>query len=109
MGEGQFTGNKSVHWSVVHHNNTPRPGAIRGRDPISFENIGNDSARGLRAGNFRVRLRYGSFEEATKALTSASVQQDGENYFLTFDVPAVNREENKVEPADPTSEVKVDW
>ena len=109
MGEGQFTGNKSVHWSVVHHNNTDRPGAIRGRDPISFEEIGKEDKRKLRAGNFRVRLRYGSRAEATNALTSASVQEDGENYFLTFDVPVVNREENKVEPADPPSEVKVDW
>ena len=46
----------------------------------------------LRAGHFRVRLRYGSFEEADNALRSASVQQDGENYFLTFDVKAVERE-----------------
>ena len=109
MGEGQFTGNESVHWSVVHHNNTARPGAIRGRDPIPFGDIGKADARGLRAGNFRVRLRYGSFAEATEALTSAAVEQDGDNYFLTFNVPAVNRTEDKVEPADPPSEVKVDW
>jgi hypothetical protein len=109
MGEGQFTGNHSVHWSVVHHNNTPRPGAIRGRDPIAFEDIGKDSSRGLQPGNFRVRLRYGSFAEANAALTSASVQQDGDNYFLVFNVPAVYRDEDKVEPADPPSEVKVDW
>jgi hypothetical protein len=109
MGEGQFTGNKSVHWSVVHHNNTPGPSAIRGRDPIRFENIGNDNERNLRAGHFRVRLRYGSFAEADNALKSASVQPEGENYFLTFDVKAVERESNKVDPPDPPSEVKVEW
>ena len=31
------------------------------------------------------------------------------SYFLVFDVPAVNRGEDKVEPADPPSEVRVDW
>ena len=107
MGEGQFTGNKSVHWKVVHHDNADEPGFIKGRDPIPFDNIGKE--RGLREGHFRVRLRYGKFEDADNALRSASVQQDGENYFLTFDVPAVGREPNKVDPPVPLSEVKVEW
>jgi hypothetical protein len=109
MGYGEYTGNQSVHWSVVHHNGTGRPGAIRGRDPIAFEDIGRDSARGLAPGKFRVRLRYGSFEEASKALASASVTERKGSYFLVFDVPVVNRSEDKVEPADPPSEVRVDW
>ena len=109
MGFGEYTGNGSVHWSVVHHNGTARPGAIRGRDPISFQDIGVDAARGLTAGKFRVRLRYGSLAEANQALSVASVTQDSGNYFLVFEVPAVNRPEDKVEPADPPSEVRVDW
>ena len=109
MGFGEYTGNASVHWSVVHHNGTARPGAIRGRDPISFQDIGVDAARGLTAGNFRVRLRYGTIEEASAAIAAASIAQDGDNYFLVFNVPAVQRTEDKVEPANPPSEVRVDW
>ena len=109
MGYGEYTGNQSVHWSVVHHNGTNRPGAIRGRDPIKFDEIGVDAARGLAPGNFRVRLRYGTLEEATNALASASVSERKGNYFLEFDVPVVNRDEDKVEPPDPPAEVRVDW
>ena len=109
MGYGEYAGNQSVHWSVVHHNGTARPGAIRGRDPIEFEEIGVDGARGLAKGRFRVRLRYGTLAEASQALSSASVTEDNGNYFLVFDVPAVNRAEDKVEPPDPPAEVRVDW
>jgi hypothetical protein len=100
----------SVHWAVVHHNGTARPGAIRGRDPIAFQDIGVDAARSLTPGKFRVRLRYGTLAEASQALSAASVTEDGKgSYFLVFDVPAVNRTEDKVEPAEPPSEVRVDW
>ena len=109
MGYGEYSGNQSVHWSVVHHNGTPRPGAIRGRDPITFDQIGVDTARGLAPGKFRVRLRYGTAAEASAALAAASVTEDNGNYFVVFDVPAVNRAEDKVEPPDPPSEVRVDW
>ena len=109
MGYGEYTGNMSVHWSVVHHNGTARPGAIRGRDPIKFEDIGVDTARGLKRGKFKVRLRYGTAEEANEALAKASVIESKGSYFLVFQVPVVNRPEDKVEPADPPSEVRVDW
>ena len=109
MGYGEYTGNESVHWSVVHHNGTARPGAIRGRDPIAFQEIGADAGRGLKQGRFRVRLRYETLAEASEALASASVTEGKGGYFLVFDVPAVNRSEDKVEPADPPSEVRVDW
>jgi len=109
MGHGEYTGNMSVHWSVVHDNGTSRPGAIRGRDPISFEQIGVDTARKLSPGKFRVRLRFGSYAEANDALVAATVTEEDGSFFLHFDVPAVNRTEDKVEPADPPSEVRVDW
>ena len=109
MGYGQYSGNQSVHWEVVHHNGTARPGAIRGRDPITFSEIGLDPSRGLTPGKFRVRLRYGTFDAAAGALASASVTEDNGSFFLVFDVPAVNRTEDKVEPPDPPSEVRVDW
>ena len=109
MGYGEYTGNMSVHWSVIHHNGTPRPGAIRGRDPIAFQQIGVDTARGLTPGKFKVRLRFGSYAEAAEALAVASVSEEDGSFFLHFDVPAVQRAEDKVEPADPPSEVRVDW
>jgi hypothetical protein len=109
MGYGEYTGNMSVHWEVVHHNGTIRPGRIRGRDPIAFQDIGVDTGRSLRPGSFRVRLRFGTFAEANTALVAASVTEDNGNFYLHFDVPAVNRTEDKVEPADPPSEVRVDW
>jgi hypothetical protein len=109
MGYGEYTGNQSVHWLVVHHNGTARPGAIRGRDPVGFTEIGRDAGRSLKPGSFRVRLRYGSQAEASQALSSAEVIERKGSYFLVFDVPAVNRPEDKVEPADPPSEVRVDW
>lgn len=109
MGYGEYTGNMSVHWSIVHHNGKSRPGAIRGRDPIAFQKIGVDAARGLTPGTFRVRLRYETYAEATEALVAASVREEKGNFYLHFDVPVVNRAEDKVEPADPPSEVRVDW
>lgn len=109
MGYGQYSGNMSVHWEVVHHNGTARPGAIRGRDPVRFEDIGVDAARGLMPGRFRVRLRFASHGEASNALAAASVIEESGGFFLYFDVPAVNRTEDKVDPPDPPSEVRVDW
>ena len=108
MGYGEYTGNQSVHWSVVHHGGADAC-AIRGRDPIKFERIGVDPERDLTPGHFRVRLGFGSLEEANRALGSAKVVNDYGNYFLVFDVPAVNRPKEKVEPPDPPSEIRVDW
>ena len=108
MGYGEYTGNQSVHWSVVHHGGADAC-AIRGRDPIKFEQIGVDPGRGLTPGNFRVRLRFNSQTEAMDALRSAKVVEDYGSFFLAFDVPAVNRPKEKVEPADPPSEIRVDW
>jgi hypothetical protein len=109
MGFGEYLGNASVHWQVVHHNGTKRPGSIKGRDPIAFEQIGVDAERGLVPGRFRVRLRFGSEGEALAALAAASVTANGGSHFLHLDVPAVPRTEDKVEPADPPAEVRVDW
>ena len=108
MGYGEYTGNQSVHWSVVQHGGS-EPNAVWGRDPIKFEEIGVDASRSLAPGNFRVRLRYGSLAEAEQALSTARVVEDKGNYFLVFDVPAVNRPKDKVHPPDPPSEVRVDW
>ena len=108
MGYGEYTGNQSVHWSVVHHGGADAC-AIRGRDPIKFGQIGVDPDRGLTPGKFRVRLRFGTAGEASEALASCRVVEDKGNFFLVFDVPAVERPKEKVEPPDPPSEVRVDW
>lgn len=109
MGYGQFTGNKSVHWSIDYDNRPKEAGTVRGRDPIPFKQIGKDKKRGLTPGHFRARLRYDSLSAAKRALKSAKIHQDGENYYLLFDVPVVERERSKVEPPDPPSEIRVDW
>ncbi len=110
MGYGQFTGNKSVHWSIDYSNQSKEGGTVRGRDPIPFEKIGRDKERNLKPGFFRARLRYDSLDAAKRALEAATeIQRVGKNFFLVFDVPAVEREKNRVDPPDPPSEIRVDW
>ena len=109
MGYGQFTGNQSVHWSIEYQDREKETGSVRGRDPIPFKKIGTDKKRKLRPGHFRARLRYDSLDAAKRALKEAQVQQDGRNYYLVFDVPAVSRRKEKVDPPDPPSEIRVDW
>jgi hypothetical protein len=111
MGYGEFTGNKSVHWSIDYDNSRPKEGGtVRGRDPIPFRKIGRDEKRKLTPGHFRARLRYDSLDAAKRALKAAAkIQREGKNFYLVFDVPAVERERNKVDPPDPPSEIRVDW
>ena len=111
MGLGEFTGNKSVHWSIEYHNLLKEPGTVRGRDPIPYEKIGRDRKRNLTPGNFRVRLRFDSLEAAKRALQAAAekIQREGKNFYLLFDVPVVERDRKHVDPPDPPSEIRVDW
>ena len=110
MGNGQFTGNKSVHWSIDYDNRAKESGTVRGRDPIPFREIGRDRKRKLTPGHFRARLRYDSLDAAKRALKAAAeIQREVKNYYLEFDVPAVERERKKVDPPDPPSEIRVDW
>jgi hypothetical protein len=110
MGYGYYIGNMSVHWEVAHHNGPERrPGVIRGRDPIAFDQIGADAARGLSAGSFRVALRFGTYGEAQTALSAASVVEENGSYFLKFDVPALQRTEAQADALNPPPEVRVDW
>jgi hypothetical protein len=111
MGYGQFTGNKSVHWSIEYDNLLKESGTVRGRDPIPFKKIGRDRKRNLTPGNVRARLRYDSLEAAKRALQAAAenIQLVGKNFYLVFDVPAVERERDQVDPPSPPSEIRVDW
>ena len=66
--------------------------------------------RKLTPGHFRARLRYDSLDAAKRALKAAAeIQREGKNFYLVFDVPAVERERKKVDPPDPPSEIRVDW
>jgi hypothetical protein len=121
MGYGEVVGNASVHWTVVHEDDFGREtGSVRGRDPIRFESIG--TKRGKRAGvkqapakslfskpSFRVRLRYGSKDEAQRAKVSAEIVERDGAVFLVLSVPAVKRRKERVEPPQPPAEVRVDW
>lgn len=125
MGYGEFSGNQSVHWKMVHENETvdrnslqstrgkqPRPPAdtddrrndqIRGRDPIGYENIGR---KGGHAGKFRVVLRFDSLKEAREAGVEDKVVKEGRKYFLIVDVPARYRKDPE---DDQPAEVRVRW
>ena len=122
MGYGEWVGNESVHWTVVHEDERGRETtSIRARDPIPFEDIGarlgkkglaakRAPAKSLfRKPNFRVRLRYATRDEAQRAKeTVEMVERDG-SFFLFFSVPAVNRKREKVDPPQPPAEVRIDW
>lgn len=122
MGYGEFVGNASVHWNVCHEDERGRETTqVRARDPIDFEDIGAKSnKKGVAAKrapakslfskpSFRVRLRYGTRDEAERAKQTAQIVQQGDSYFLLVSVPAVKRKADKVEPAQPPAEVRVDW
>lgn len=125
MGYGEFSGNQSVHWKMVHENDIteknssqpargkqPRPPTntderrndqIRGRDPIGYESIGR---KGGHPGKFRVVLRFDSLKEAREAGVEDKVAKEGRKYFLVVDVPARNREDAE---DDQPAEVRVRW
>lgn len=132
MGYGEYSGNGSVHWSVVHEDSRgqvkklrgklkpnpsdpalPSPGsnevnvddAAEGHDDLRFGDIG---VRQGHRGAFRIRLRFPTREAAVAAAEAAAkgIEQSGGGYFLVIDVPAINRETPKV---NPPAEVRVQW
>src|SRR5688500_9103114 len=124
MGYGEVVGNESVHWTVVHEDEIGREtGSVRGRDPIRFDAIGARTGKKRAAAkaksapakslfskpSFRVRLMYGSKDEAQRAKVSAEIVERDGAVFLVLSVPAVRRKKAKVEPPQPPAEVRVDW
>jgi len=122
MGYGEWVGNQSVHWTVVHEDERGRETtSIRARDPIPFEDIGARLGRkGLAAKrapakslftkpNFRVRLRYATRDQVQRAKESAEIVERDGSFFLVLSVPAVNRKREKVDPPQPPAEVRIDW
>ena len=122
MGYGEWVGNQSVHWTVVHEDERGRETtSVRARDPIPFEDIGTRLGKtGLaarrapakslfRKPNFRVRLMYANRDQALRAKETAEIVERDGSFFLVFSVPAVNRKRGKVDPPQPPAEVRIDW
>jgi hypothetical protein len=126
MGSGEYSGNGSVHWQIVHEDDNGNPKALtgrqnqaghpttaddvnlqqqaRGRDAVAVANVGR--RKGHR-GKFRVRLRFENIADAKNAAAGAqNVMFEDGMYVLVLDVPVLDR----ASPADPPpSEVRVDW
>ena len=126
MGYGQYTGNMSVHWTVVHEDEkgeqvklaartgqrtSPKKGhdlhvdtGVKGKDPVAVADVGRRKGH---SGHFRVRLRFERMQDARQvaAAAQAVMFEDG-MYVLVLDVPVIQRAD-----ADdpPPSEVRVDW
>ena len=126
MGFGEYTGNLSVHWSVMHEDDkgqevklAARAGrashpkkahdvhvdtGARGRDPVSPPDVGRRKGH---SGHFRVRLRFERMQDAKQAAAAAqNVMFENGMFVLVLDVPVIARAD-----ADdpPPSEVRVDW
>jgi len=123
MGDGEFSGNGSVYWSIDHgdgadlkvktndSNRPPKNGTTNvhvktkanGRDPIPVADV--ERAKG-HPGKFRVTLRFQSETAAQDAARGATPVYDGTVWTLVLDVPAIARQN----PDDaPASEIRVDW
>ena len=125
MGDGEFSGNGSVYWSIDHEdgadlkvktndsNRPPKSGTTNvhikkkanGRDPIDVADVGNKKGH---PGKFRVRLRFQSNTAAQGAASGAAPFFDATTnmWTLVLDVPVIARKD----PDDgPVSEIRVDW
>lgn len=125
MGDGEFSGNGSVYWSIDHEdgadlkvktndpNRPPKNGTTNvhtktkanGRDPIPIADVGKKKGH---PGRFRVKLRFESNAAAQGARNGATVSQDAATgaWTLALDVPVIAR--NNPDD-DPPSEIRVDW
>jgi hypothetical protein len=125
MGDGEFSGNGSVYWSIDHEdgadlkvkvNDSSRPPKngttnvhtktkANGRDPIPVADVGTKKGH---PGKFRVTLRFQSEDAAKAASKGATPVFDDQTrmWTLQFDVPAIARQN----PDDaPAKEIRVDW
>jgi hypothetical protein len=119
MGQGDFGGNGSVVWNVVHHDaagnpNGPNPGGTG--DPGNNEVTVNPSANAkgkdpATPGSFKVTLRYGNNTDARNALTAAygTIVDHGSYSTVDLSVPARTAAQRPNRNADPPLEVKVKW
>lgn len=126
MGYGEYTGNQSVHWAVMHEDDNGQAVKLagrsgrsahpteahdvnvdtgaRGRDPVKPAEVGRRKGH---QGNFRVMLRFEKQADARAAAAAAqNVTFEGGMYVLKLDVPVIERAAADDPPA---SEVRVDW
>lgn len=126
MGYGEIVGNASVHWTVVHEDDSGTPVALspkrgrgrhpkigndvhvkndcRGCDPLSIDRVGERKGHG---GNYRVTLRYERMQDAQAAAAQVHdvVEKNG-MFELVLHVPVVRR----ADPDDaPPAEIRIDW
>lgn len=83
----------------------------RGKDAITYDQIGHCNGSKDHKGNFRVIMRFQKLEDAQEAARRAQriVERDG-MYVLSVDVPVIVRDDRRVgPPPDPPAEVRVDW
>jgi hypothetical protein len=126
MGYGEWLANESVHWTIVHEDETGVPVALasrqgqghhpkaghdvnvdrtcRGCDPVALKHVGQRKGH---AGHYRVTLRFERRQDAEKAAASVRRMEAREGmYELVLDVPVVYRKH----PADaPPAEIRIDW
>lgn len=120
MGQGDFGGNGSVVWNVVHHDavgnpagpNFAGPGNNPGNNDLNVNN--GNSARGkdgVAVGAFHLTLRYPTNVDARNALTAAYATVADQGNYSTVDliVPARTVAQRPNRNADPPLEVKVRW
>jgi hypothetical protein len=126
MGHGEYVGNMSVHWNIVHEDEkgeavklsaragertSPQKGhdvhvenGVRGKDPVAVADVGRRKGH---SGHFRVRLRFERMPDARQVAAAAqNVMFEDGMYVVVLDVPVIQRAD-----ADdpPPAEVRVDW
>jgi len=121
MGDGEYVGNASVHWSVDHadgrkvrvqqnHGRRPRNGDQF--DVASDNKVFGRDAKTVQ--HFDVTLRFESKADARKQLDAAidavNRAADGTSFFLTFKVPATVNGTQRTDPdTGPRPDVGVHW
>jgi hypothetical protein len=126
MGYGEWVGNQSVHWTIVHEDDNGTPVKLsakggrghhpkaghdvnvehtcRGCDPMALDKVG---ARKGHGGKYRVTLRYERLADAQAAAERVQrVENRNGMYELVLEVPVIHRND----PDDPPApEVRIDW
>jgi hypothetical protein len=121
MGDGEYVGNASVHWSVDHgdgnkvkvKHDEPRRPRSGDRHNVSTDTkvLGRDAKT---IESFDVTLRFESKADARTQLQAAMATVDaapnGVSFFLTFTVPAtVNGTQRNDPDTGPRPDVGVHW
>jgi len=111
VGNGEVTGNQSVHWRINHDNgkkpkvNQGNPNRPTGDDEVNVDDLvqGRDPSK---ADHVMVRMRFIDKAEADKELQAAQGKEMEGHYYVTIRVPLLARKNpNDSPPAD----VRVDW